>query len=129
MKLSTLLILTAIVSLVYGIGFVLIPAPLLSIYGMSPGPGVNLMGQFFGVALIAIGLLAWFARHVQDSYARRAIILAILISDAVGLIVSLMGVFSGAFNAVGWSAVVIYLFFTLGYAYFQFMKPSAAGKA
>ena len=126
MKLSTLLTLNAIVSLVYGIGFVLVPTTILSIYGMSPGPSINLMGQFFGVELIAVGLLSWFARFVQDSYAERAIIQAFLISVVIGLIVSLMGVLSGAFSAVGWSAVLIYLFFSLGYAYFQFIKPGAA---
>lgn len=42
----------------------------------------------------------------------------------IGLIVSLMGTLSGACNAVGWSAVAIYLVLALGYAYLQFMKPS-----
>jgi hypothetical protein len=43
----------------------------------------------------------------------------------IGLIVSLMGTLSGVVNAVGWSAVLIYLVLAAGYAYFQFMKPSA----
>jgi len=29
-------------------------------------------------------------------------------------------------SAVGWSAVGIYLLLALGFAYFQFMKPSAS---
>jgi len=73
-----------------------------------------------------VGLLCWLARNVSDSAAQRAMILAFLIADVIGLIVSLMGTLSGVFNAVGWSAVVIYLVLSLGFAYFQFMKPSAS---
>ena len=126
MKLSSFLILNAVIALVFGIGFVLAPGTMATLYGMTPGPEVNLAGQFFGVELIAVGLLCWLARNVSDSAAQRAMILAFLIADVIGLIVSLMGTLSGVFNAVGWSAVVIYLLLSLGFAYFQFMKPSAS---
>ena len=126
MRLSSFLILSAILALVFGIGFVLVPGTMGTLYGMTPGPDVNLAGQFFGVELIAVGLLCWLARAVSDSAAQHAMILAFLIADVIGLIVSLMGTLSGVFNAVGWSAVVIYLLLSLGYAYFQFMKPSAS---
>lgn len=126
MKLSNFLVLNAVIALAFGIGFVLVPAIVLTLYGITPGPAVNLAGQYFGVELIAVGLLCWLARNVSDSTAQRAIILAFLIADVIGLIVSIMGTLSGVFNAVGWSAVAIYLVLSLGYAYFQFMKPSAS---
>ena len=124
MKLSSFLVLNAVIALVYGIGAVLVPGTVLTMYGMTPNPGMLLIGQFFGVALIGIGLVTWLARNVVDSAAQRAIILGLLISDVVGVIVALLGTLSGVMNAVGWSSVVIYLVLTLGYAYFQFMKPS-----
>ena len=124
MKLSNLLTINAIVALVYGISFVLVPTTVLSLYGMTQGTSEALAGQFFGVALISIGLLTWFARNVADSEAQRAIILALLISDVIGVIVAVLGTVNGVMSAVGWSAVGIYLLLALGYAYFQFMKPS-----
>jgi len=126
MRLSSFLIFNAVIALVFGIGFVLVPGTMATLYGMTAGPEVNLAGQFFGVELIAVGLLCWLARNVSDSAAQRAMILAFLIADVIGLIVSIMGTLSGVFNAVGWSAVVIYLVLSLGFAYFQFMKPSAS---
>ena len=126
MRLSSFLILSAILALVFGIGFVLVPGTMGTLYGMTPGPDVNLIGQFFGVELIAVGLLCWLARDVSDSAAQHAMILAFLIAEVIGLIVSIMGTLSGVFNAVGWSAVAIYLVLSLGFAYFQFMKPSAS---
>ncbi len=126
MKLSNLLVFNTIIALVYGISFVLAPATVLSLYGMTQGTSEALAGQFFGVALIAIGLLTWFARNVTDSEAQRAIILALLISDVIGVIVAVLGTVSGVMSAVGWSAVGIYLLLALGFGYFQFMKPGAS---
>ena len=126
MKLSNLLVVNAIVALVYGISFVLVPATVLSLYGMTQGTSEALAGQFFGVALIAIGLLTWFARNIADSDTQRAIVLALLISDVIGVIVAVLGTVSGVMSAVGWSAVGIYALLALGYAYLQFVKPSAS---
>jgi hypothetical protein len=117
MKLKTLLVIHAVVALVYGISFELVPALVLSIYGVTQGPAETLMARYFGVELIAVGLLCWFARNVADALARRAIILAVFISDIVGVIVSGQGTLSGAMNAVGWTAVGLYLLFALGFGY------------
>ncbi len=126
MKFSNLLLVNAVVSLVYGVGLVLLPATLLTMYGVTPGPAVNLASQLFGVELLHVGLICWFARNVSDGPAQKALIVASLIGQVFGLIVALMGTLSGVFNAVGWSAVAIYLLLGLGYAYLQFMKPSHA---
>lgn len=126
MKFSNLLVLNAVLGLIFGIGFVLIPTTVVNLYGVTPGPAVNLVGQFFGVELIAVGLLSWLARNVMDSEAQGAITLAFLVSNVIGLIISIIGTLSGVLNTFGWSAVVIYLVLSLGYAYFQFMKPGAS---
>ena len=55
---------------------------------------------------------------------RARMLLAGLVGNAVGLIVSVMGVMSGAMNSLGWSAVLIYLLIGLGWAYFLFMAPA-----
>ena len=126
MKLRSLLVINTIVCLVYGIILVLTPATMLSLHGLPQGPGEKLMGQYFGSALIAVGLLTWFARNVADSEAQGAIILALLIANVIGIVISVLGTVSGPMNAVGWSAVAIYVLLALGFGYFQFMKPGAS---
>jgi hypothetical protein len=123
-KLKTLLVLNAVASLVFGVGFVLIPAFVVSIYGLTQGPTEILAGRYFGAALIVVGLLCWFARDVTDALARRAIILGVLIGDVIGVVVSVQGTLSGVMNKAGWSTVGIYLFFVLGFAY-VLMKESS----
>jgi hypothetical protein len=82
------------------------------------------MGRYFGVALIGIGLVCWLARDVTDGKAQRSIILALLISNIIGVIVSVQGTLSGVMSAVGWSAVGIYVLLGLGVAYL-FMRPGS----
>lgn len=81
------------------------------------------ISQLLGAAFIGIGLLAWGARNDTGSLALRGIVLGLLIGDAAGFVVSLIGQLSGWANPLGWSTVAIYLIFTLGYAYFQFIRP------
>ena len=123
MKLNNLLVLNAVIAIVYGIAFLLIPGSVLAMYGAAPGPQINLTGQFFAVELIHVGVLAWLIRNVSDGLAQRAIIIAGLVANLVGLVVSLIGTLTGVVSSFGWSAVVIYVVLALGYAYFQFMRP------
>jgi hypothetical protein len=101
MRLNNLLVLNAVVALGFGIAFLLLPATVVELYGLASASAANVMGQLFGVELIAVGLVTWFVRGVQDVPALRAIILALMLADVVGLIVVLAATLSGAMNAVG----------------------------
>lgn len=81
------------------------------------------MMQYGGVWLIGIGLIAWFARNSTDSDARKAIVLAFLICYSIAFMVALIGQLNNILNALGWGTVALNLVLTLGYGYFQFMKP------
>jgi hypothetical protein len=123
MKFTNLLILNAVVCLPFGVGFILSPSAMSSLYGITANPATNLVGQFFGVELLAIGLFFWFARFVNDGYVRRAMCLAFMSADAIGVLVGLIGVVFHVFNSWGWSTVLIYLILSAGFAYFQFLAP------
>ena len=126
MKLSTMFIIYAAISAIFGLAFVFVPETSLALYGITLGPGGILIARLFGAALLEFALLSWLARNAGDSEARKAIILAVFIGEAVGFIVVLLGQLSGEVNALGWSTVAIYLLLALGFGYFQFMKPSTS---
>jgi len=62
-------------------------------------------------------MLTWFARNVEKSVARWAILLHLFVYDAVALVAVLIIQLSGGLNLLGWRIVFIYLFFTGGSGY------------
>jgi hypothetical protein len=126
MKLSTFLAVKAVISLVFAIAFVLIPATYLSWGGVTLDAAGTCMARFFGVGLLGIGLVCWFLRSAADSEARQGILLSLFITDTVGFIVNLLAQLSGLWNALGWINVAIWLLLALGLGYFRFLKPSAS---
>ena len=119
------MVIYAVVSAAFGLGFVLTPGQILPIYGVEPDAALRLIGQFFGAVLVSLALLTWLVRNLRDTEARRAIVLALLVGETIGFILALIGQLNGVFNILGWSVVVVYLFFALGLAYFQFFKPAS----
>jgi uncharacterized membrane protein len=122
MKLKTFLMIVAVVAVLFAIGLILAPGFMDATYGTGATPGEMLTDRMFGSALLALGVIAWLARDLTGASVR-PIITGSLIGEAVGFVVALMGTLSGVMNATGWTTVVIYLLFTLGFAYFQFVAP------
>lgn len=129
MKLSAFMSINAIIAVVFGLGFLIVPGQVMAYYGIMADAPLEYVGQLFGAALLAFAVLTWSARNAADSDARRAILLALFVGDGIGFIVALVRQLSGVVNAVGWSTVVIYLLLALGFAYFRFgatQKTTAA---
>ncbi|MBE2222349.1 MAG: hypothetical protein IAF02_12450 [Anaerolineae bacterium] len=122
MKLSNFLTLKAVISTFFGIAFVLVPVSLLAIYGVVLDASGVMMAQMSGVSLIGIGLICWFSRNV-DSSLLSGITLSLLIADGLGFVLMLRSQLLGQMNAMGWTAVALYLLLTLGFGYFYFVKP------
>jgi hypothetical protein len=125
MKLSNFLVVKAIISLAFGIAFVLIPAAVMSLYGITLDSTGVFMARFIGACLIGIGLICWFDRSA-DHEALQGITLALFVGDTVGFIIALLGQLSGLMNALGWVIVAIWLLLALGLGYFRFLKSSAS---
>jgi len=126
MGLKTLMIIKAIVCLIFGILLLFVPGPLLGILGSTYGPGAAITAREYGAALIGILFLTWIARNAEDSTARKAIITALFVYDAVAFIAMLILQLSGAMNVLGWGVVFIYLFFTVTFGYFMLPQKKTA---
>jgi len=113
----------AVLSLLFGIGFVLAPGQVLSNYGIADTPTVAVMSRLFGGTLLAMAVILWSARDFHDE-AVRAVLIGFGIADAVNLVVAVMATMAGTVNALGWSTVLIYLCGAVGAGYFL-----TAGKA
>ena len=126
MKLSYWMVAKAVVELFFGIGFVLMPVTVGAVFGMNLNAGGALMAQLFGVAFIFGSIVLWLARNAPSSDAAlRAIVLAVVVSNALGFVVTLLATLSGIWNALGWLPVGLYLVFGLGFASYLLVKPVA----
>jgi len=125
MKVSTMFTVNAVVAVVFGLGFVFAPVWLLSLYGVPADDPLAYVGQLFGTALIGYAFITWLARNAPASPVRRAIVLSLFVSDAIGFIVSLLAQMKGFANALGWSTVAIYLLLALAFGYLYFMAKES----
>jgi hypothetical protein len=126
MKLNTLLVINAILGIVFGFTFLLAPEQSVTLYGVTLDPVSKYLVQLIGAGYLGIGVVTWMARKATASDALRAIVLGYFIYNSIGFVVALINQFAGVVNSLGWSTVAIYLLLALGYAYFQFVKPSAS---
>ncbi len=118
MKLNTLMIITAIVSLVFGLGFILIPLQSIGLYGSTlEGSGV-FVARYFGAALLGYAFLAWLTRNT----ASRQVTAGFFAAMVLGFVVALYDAIAGTHNGLVWLNVVIYLLLAIGFGYFTFMK-------
>ena len=122
MKLKTLLLIKAAVCLCIGIPVLFVTDFTYSIFGATLAAGGIFAAREYGASMMGNLMLTWFARNAQKSDARWAIILALFIYDAVGFVITLIAVISGALNPLGWLIVALYLFFALGFGYFLLPK-------
>jgi hypothetical protein len=124
MKLGTLMTIAAVVAFVFGLGFILVPAQTVALYDSPMDESGLWMARYLGSAFIGLAVLAWFARNAAQNGAMRAIILGFFVLNITGLIVAVWDALTGTGNALIWLNAAIYLFFALGFGYFQFMKPA-----
>lgn len=118
MKLKTWMTVKAIVCIVFGLGFVILPSFVMNLYDVNLGEGGVYMTRLLGQAFILLSLLLWLVRNTDEAATRRAFALAILVGDLIGFVISLQGQLAGSVNALGWVTVIIYLVLALGFGYF-----------
>ena len=113
MSLKTVFILFAIVSGFFAIVTLLIPAIMLSWYGVESNEVTAFMTRFFGTGLLVIALISFYLKDAKLTKEVKSVVLALIISDAVAFIVALWAQITNIFNTLGWLTVIIYLFFTI----------------
>jgi hypothetical protein len=118
MTLKTYLAIFAVLSALFGIGFVLAPSQVLANYGIESTPAVAVMSRLFGGTLLAMAVVLWSARDFQHAAATRAVLIGLCFSDAVNFVVATAATTTGTINALGWSTVVIYLAGAVGAGYY-----------
>jgi hypothetical protein len=114
---KTLLTISAVIAVLFGLAFVLAPTAAGSVYGIPPEAHTALALQFFGSVLIGIAVVNWFAKDFADWEAVRGVMIANVIGNAIGGGVNLLGTFQGLINGMGWTSTIIYALLLIGFLY------------
>ena len=115
----------ALVAVAFGVGFLIFPSMVLNQFDVDEYASTRMVAQFFGTAMLALGLLLWFAKDVTEAGMQKGMSIALLVGAGGGLIVTFLGMTSRVMRSNGWLVLVIYLLFGLGYAYLVFLKREA----
>ena len=125
MNYRRLFLINAFIAVLFGLGFLVVPNRVLNQFGVDEYASTRLVSQFFGTAMLALGLLLWFAKDVVDLNLQKGMGVALLVGAAAGLVITVAGTASGILRTNWWLAVLIYILFGLAYAYLVFMKPKS----
>jgi FtsH-binding integral membrane protein len=114
MKLAAFLGLSGALGIVFGLEFLLIPELALSQYGVPTEPHNLMQARYFGSTLLAFGLVTWLARRSTEDGTRRALLIAGIVGNLVGLVLSLWSRSAGLQGLLAWLSVGIYAALLLG---------------
>ena len=125
MNYRVLFLINALVAVLLGVGFLIVPSRVLGQFGVDEYAATRLVSQFFGTAMVAIGLLLWFAKDVNEASLQKGMGVAALVGAIAGLAISVVGISTGILRSNGWMAIIVYVLFGLGYVYLLFLKPKS----
>jgi hypothetical protein len=113
----------AVGALLFGVAFLLVPANVLSLYGITLDPSNQWVARYFGSALLGLAAINWLGRAATSGPALRAILVGGFVVTITGLVVAIFELLYGSGNMLVWSTVVIYLLLSLGFGDFVFRTP------
>jgi len=119
-----LYLLNSVLSLLFALGLLLVTQTMLQLFGFTVSDDSRLLAQFLGAELIVTGMITLMMRDVMDMQVTSAINFSNMFAHALGFVLALNATLTGVMNSMGYVAVLVYAVLGLGFAYFQFFKPS-----
>ncbi len=118
MNFKNLMIAETLVSIGFGLVYIIYPQYLVDDY-LVDKTGLNetakLIAMHYGALLITVGILQFYCRNAQPSFARKAILFIPLLSNFSVVLISFYSLSKGIENNMIWT-VIIPLLFMSGWA-------------
>ena len=124
MNIRTYFIVAAIAAWSFGIGFVLVPEFVGSIFAINFDADGAMTARFFGALLITVGLWFFLMRETENTSTIRAMLVGYLVGLVIGLINAFTSTLAGTMNSLGWLIVLLYGGLAVGATFFLFARSS-----
>ena len=108
------LTIAGVVAILYALGFLLLPVQVSLFFSDFAEPRAVLDLRFCGAAVLAWGLIVWFARDFRDWHAVRSVLIASVVGLAVNVIINVWGTVQGWLNSNAWGTTVVLLLLLIG---------------
>src|SRR5271154_7501893 len=111
------LTIASVVAILYALAFLLIPVQASLFFSGFAEPRAVLDSRFCGAAVLAWGLIVWFARDFRDWDAVRSVLIASVAGLAVNILITVWATMQGWLNANAWGSAVVLFLLLLGGGY------------
>jgi hypothetical protein len=111
------LTIAAVVAILYALAFLLLPVQASLFFSSFAEPRSVLYLRFCGAAVLAWGLIVWFARDFRDWHAVRGVLIASVAGLAVNILITVWATMQGWLNANAWGSAVVLFLLLLGGGY------------
>ena len=118
--LKTTFLIHFIVALLFGLGFLLIPVAVGSIYGLNvQEPDIY---RLLGAAMLGFAVSSWLAYKETNWESVRIVVVMELVWTLLGTLVMLYALLIAGFPVLGWLNAVILAAFAIAFGRFYFQK-------
>jgi hypothetical protein len=111
------LTIAAVVAILYALAFLLIPVQASLFFSDFAEPSAVLYLRFCGAAVLAWGLIVWFARDFRDRDAVRGVLIASIVGLAANIILNVWATVQGWLNANAWGSAIVLVLLLVGAVY------------
>jgi hypothetical protein len=125
MRFPMLLRVAGTLGTLFGLGFLFAPTTMLRQYGIATDAAGGFMCQFFGAALLQLGLVLLLLRDLPVATIPR-VAAGAAVGELAGLWIAVRIQLGGQVNALGWTTVFLYGLFALAFGSFALRKPQSA---
>ena len=111
------LTIAAVVAILYALAFLLIPVQTSLFFSGFAEARAVLYLRFCGAAVLAWGLIVWFARDFRDWDAVNGVLIGSAAGLSVNIIISVVATIQGWLTANAWASTVVLVLLLLGDIY------------
>ena len=111
------LTIAAIVAILYALAFLVTPVQASMFFSGFAEPRAVLYLRFCGAAILAWGLIVWFARDFHGWYAVRSVLIGSTVGLAVNIIIAVSALVQGWLNSNAWGSTAVLVLLLIGAAY------------